>query len=177
MDSKLYSRFSPEWMNETRYILANTIGRKPPPDDDTLVTKTPKSRSYSSYSSSQSSFSSSQHSSQNSDIDIQFGGFTSAARMYNRMYSEPAPKRAKKESEVNPLYAKYAKPIPPVRTTSNASIYSPKAYKKSTPKATTSIKSEPKVKSEPVNKSLSIVENQIKVKAKGVSSTVVKDEE
>jgi hypothetical protein len=186
MDKSLYKRYTPDWDNETRLTLATTIGKTPPPDDDTLVTKRSKSKS-SSYSSSQSSFTSSQPSyyssqasSQNSDMDIQFGGFTSASHVYNyRFSSDPSPKRAKKESKVGSLFTQYAHQSHSVRKSSNvsnkSSMYSPKASKKattviSTAKATTA-KDQSPVKTEPVNKSL-----PVKIKTESDTSTVVKTE-
>jgi hypothetical protein len=173
MDRSLYKRYAPEWDNETRRMLATTIGKTPPPDDDTLVTKRPKTKisshssSQSSFSSSQSSFYSSQPNSQNSDIAIQFGGFTSASRIYHNGFAAPPPKKARKETSVNSSNlhvdspARKSSNVPIVRT-----VYSPKTSKKVTTKITatkttsamnhvsSTTKSEPTVKSETVSKSL-----------------------
>ncbi|CAO0794680.1 unnamed protein product [Mucor circinelloides] len=94
MDRKLYITHSPEWTNETRSMLAATIGKPAPPDDDDLVTVKKKSgskksadyssqytdsQSQGSFSQSQSSQSSSSSSFVNRENAASFGGFVSAS--------------------------------------------------------------------------------------------------
>lgn len=91
MDRKLYTTQSPEWTNETRSMLAVTIGKPAPPNDDTLVTAKKKragkkTADYSTqYTDSQSQefYSQSQNSQPSSPVKTEskafYGGFVSAS--------------------------------------------------------------------------------------------------
>lgn len=140
MGKKLYISYAPEWDNDTRAMLAVTLGKPPPPDDDELVTIKKKTKSKKTancsyqYMDSQSqgfySQSQSEHQSQSQLLqrstksrgDVSsLGGFVSASsihdpRPFKRVKTKVdrgnVPKKLAREVKVNPEPFKHVKKEP-----------------------------------------------------------------
>ncbi|KAF1803631.1 P-loop containing nucleoside triphosphate hydrolase protein [Mucor lusitanicus] len=100
MDQKIYITKSPEWTNETRSMLAATIGKPAPPDDDDLVTiKKKSSNKKTAEYSTQYTDSQSQgfYASSSSPVKPSYGGFVSAATLSEDKSSKRPTKRKSQE--------------------------------------------------------------------------------
>lgn len=135
MGKKLYIAYAPEWDNDTRAMLAVTLGKPPPPDDDELVTIKKKvancsyqymdSQSQGFYSQSQSGHQSQSQSlsrSTKSRGDVSsLGGFVSASSIHDPRPSKRVktkvdrgnvPKKLAREVKVKPEPFKHFKKEP-----------------------------------------------------------------
>lgn len=152
MDSKAYQTKSPEWTNETRSMLAATIDKPAPPDDDDLVTTrkirdSKKTADYSTqYTDSQSQgfYSQSQPRSQkphlNTDSKPVYGGFVSALTVPD---VQPSSRPGKRKSQQDKAQKKRNARQLPI-----AFVFQPSV------KDEPSVKPEPAVKPEPTDQQL-----------------------